>query len=98
MTKVWSKDEIRKNLLNDDRWVERGVLAIFERQTTEEQNIGETVIANGVGYSGAHASVMSYYANWLSAGRHLTGKHLEKARKFIVHYTGQLTRIANGEL
>lgn len=95
--KVWTKEEIRKNLEQSLAWLERGVLAIYARQTQEEQYVGETREHNGVGFNGPDSGYLSYVARWLEDGNHLTGYHVEKVRKRMVKYAGQLARIANGE-
>lgn len=97
-TKIWTKDEIREHLLEDQAWLERGVVAIFRRQTPTEQEIEETNEHNGQGFSGFHARSGSYYAKWILDGKHLSGSHLEKAHKMMVRYAGQLARIANKEI
>ena len=92
--RLYTKADIKALLLSNDRAVERAILAIYARQTNEEQSSQETIHSNGIGFSGAHANLGSYYANWLKSGRHLTGIHLEKARKIASHYVGQLAEIA----
>lgn len=87
---MWTKETIGQLLNASDKAVERAVLAIYRRQTLDEQHSNCTTHRNGVGFSGAHAELGSYYARWLLSGRHLTGKHLEKARKMMHHYLSQL--------
>ena len=48
--KVWTKEEIRDNLIKNDNWVYRGVVAIYDKQTFDEQAVGETKHHNGVGF------------------------------------------------
>ena len=95
---TYTKDFIRHKIEMDDRWMERAILAIFYLQEPIEKAAGMTTNENNVGFSQAHAPFLSYCANWLISGRHLTGNFKTKARRFILHYTGQLTKIANGEL
>lgn len=97
-TKIWTKEEISNGIIASNSWVERGVVAIYNKQTEEEKIIDNTTKKNGVGYSGADAHLMSYYAKWILSGKNLSGKHLEKARKKILKYVGQLTKIANHEI
>jgi len=85
--KVWNEAEIVNLLLNSDKAVERGVLAIYNRQATLKDN--------GVEFSGPDAKLGSYYARWIISGRNLSGKHLNNARKMMVKYRRQLTEIAN---
>jgi hypothetical protein len=95
--KTWTRTEIEALINSNDRAVERAMVAIWERQTRDEQATETTRHHNGIGFSGWTAKSGTYFANWVRSGRSLTGKHLAKARKIALHHAGQLTRIANGE-
>ena len=97
MKKIWTREDITALLTSSDRAVERGVVAIWQRQTADEQATETTRHSNGIGFSGWSAHSGSYYAKWVESGRRLTGKHLAGARKIALHHAAQLTRIANGE-
>ena len=95
--KTWTRTEIEALINTNDRAVERAMVAIWERQTRDEQATETTCDHNGIGFSGWTAKSGTYFANWVRSGRSLSGKHLAKARKIALHHAGQLTRIANGE-
>ena len=95
--KTWTRTEIETLINTNDRAVERAMVAIWERQTRDEQETQDTRHHNGIGFSGWTAKSGTYFANWVRSGRSLSGKHLAKARKIALHHAGQLTRIANGE-
>jgi hypothetical protein len=95
--KTWTRTEIEALINTNDRAVERAMVAIWERQTRDEQATEATRHHNGIGFSGWTAKSGTYFANWVRSGRSLSGKHLAKARKIALHHAGQLTRIANGE-
>jgi len=86
----WTKDKIVELLQRNPIAVERAIVVIYRRQTLDEQSELETKHSNGVGFSGAHAKLGSYYAKWVLTGKHLTGSHLDKARKISLRYTAQL--------
>jgi len=92
--KIWAKEEIREKLVESDRWVEKGVLAIFKFQTESEKDSEQTIDKNNVGFNGVDAEIMSSFAKWLLKGRRLTIKQMKIARKKILKYSGQLARIA----
>ena len=96
--KVWTEAEIREMLQRSNRAVERGLVAIYNRQTQHEQAAEETKVLNRIGFSAFHAKRGTYYAKWVLDGKQLTGQHLEKGRKLILHYAGQLTKISNKEI
>lgn len=85
---------INNLLLNNDRAVERAIVAIYNRQTIDEQRCEDTKHSNGIGFSGADARLGSYYAKWILSGKRLTGNHLQKARYMSSKYIRQLVEIA----
>ena len=95
--KTWTRTEIEALINTNDRAVERAMVAIWERQTRDEQATETTRHHNGIGFSGWTARSGTYYAGWIMSGRRLTGKHLDKARRIALHHAGQLTDFANGE-
>ncbi len=106
-TKIWEKEEIRQNLNTNDVWVTRGVCAIFNYQTAEEQSVDETVEDNGVGFNGVDANILSSFAKQINKWNAQTNpsfpcplspRQMEIARNKIGKYAGQLAKIANGEL
>ena len=88
--KTWTRTEIEAMLNTNDRAVERAMVAIWERQTRDEQETQDTRHHNGVGFAAWSARSGTYFAEWVRSGRHLTGKHLVKARKIALHHAGQL--------
>lgn len=95
--RAWTKDEIRA-LLVTPKAVERAVVAIFNKQTIDEQSAETTMHKNGVGFNGTDAEILSSFARQIIAGRHLSEKQYALAHKKIQKYAGQLTKIANQEL
>lgn len=99
--KVWKKDEIKQKLVSGDtKWIEHAVVAIFYKQTESEKAADNTHHRNGVGFTSADANIMSIFAKWLMKGKsnHLSQKQMDIAKKKIVKYAGQLTKIANGKI
>lgn len=98
MEKTWAVNEIKENILKSDIWLNKAVLAIFNLQTLSEKSSENTHIYNNVGFSAFDAKRMSYYAKWLLSGKTLSGHHKDLARKRILRYIKQLTKIANKEI
>jgi hypothetical protein len=92
---MYTEQVIVDKINTNQAWLERAILAIFERQTRDEQNTENTHWNNNVGFSAADAHRLSYYAKWILSGKHLNGRHLDIARKRIIKYRKQLTQIAN---
>ncbi len=93
-----SKVYIYDLLSKSDYAVERAMLAIFNRQTMDEQNLGSTIVHNGMGFAAPDARLGSYYARWIISGKRLSGKHLDKARSMSYKYVGQLQKVAQDNL
>lgn len=102
---MWNKESIQMLLGTNDLAVERAVVAIFKRQTHDEQRDSDTKHDNMRGFRANHAPTLSFFAriilkgwNGSPDGRkqvHLRGLKLEKARRFISQYHRQLCEIAN---
>lgn len=98
VNKVWSVNDIKENIIKSDIWLTKAILAIYSLQTASEQASEVTIHINHVGFSAFDALRMSYYAKWLKSGRTLSGTHKDLARKKILRYVKQLTKIANKEI
>lgn len=94
---IWNKERIAKLLNENDKAVERAVIAIYDRQTHDEKATEATRHNNGRGFRANHVSKGSYYARWCLDGWHLTGHHLANARGLALHYTQQLADVANAK-
>ncbi len=92
---MWTKDSIHNLLSSNDKAVARAVLAIYARQTNDEQATESTRHTNGAGFNHADAQRGSYYATYVQRTGRLTGRHLELARKMVGKYWRQLAEIAN---
>ena len=94
MCDEWTPEEIRALLDRSLEAVERAVVAIYRRQTEDEKEAYETKHHNRVGFAACHAGLGTYYAKWILSGKHLSGSHVERARRMVRHYAGQLHQIA----
>jgi hypothetical protein len=105
-TQTYTKTAIVELLEKSDLAVERGVLAIYARQTMDEQTATETKHQNGVGFNGVDANIMSSFAqqierrvaNGTRGGQCLSEKQMAIARRKIVRYARQLVEIANEKM
>jgi hypothetical protein len=92
--RILTKEYIKTQLLADQRWLSRGIVAIFEKQTYDEQQTESTKEHNGVGFNGVDAEILSSFAKQIKAGRTLSTKQLTIAHKKMPKYAGQLLSIA----
>ena len=96
--KVWTKDEIKGLIVNRDDAVIKGMLRIYDLQTESEKVFGDTHEHNGVGFSGVDGEIMSSFSEFVNKAGFLTYKQMKIARKKMLKYASQLTKIANKEL
>jgi hypothetical protein len=97
-TKVWTKEEIKDLLERSNKMVTRSIVKIFEKQTEDEKSSEATNHNNGVGFNGIDAPLLSSFAKQILKGYTLSDKQMVYARKKIIKYANQLTKIANGVL
>lgn len=96
------KNEIRSKINVDQRWLERAVLAIDNRQTPDEQAGQVTIHDNDRGWNAADAKFGARLANFIRRCRRPDGQRLsahgdrdypQEARNLMQKYCGQLARI-----
>jgi len=96
--KIWTKEEIKDLLKTRSDAVVRGMLRIYDLQTESEQVFGDTHEHNGVGFNGIDGGIMSSFSEFYKKTGFLTLKQMKIARKKMLKYAGQLTKISNGEM
>lgn len=97
MSKTETIQEWKEKLGSDPRWALRGLTRIYQFQTDQEKRINETVVENGVGFSGVDANILSSFALQLEMGRRLSKKQMEIVFKKMPKYAGQLFEISREE-
>lgn len=94
----WTKEAIKEQMKVSEKWVLRGLVAIYRLQTESEKAIGTTVEDNGVGFNGVDSELLSSFAEQYIERGFLTTKQIEWARKKMLKYAGQLSKIANNKI
>ena len=86
---------IRERLATNRQWATRGLVRIYEHQTSDEQTSMETKHHNGVGFTGADAEILTSIAKQVLAGRQLSEKQFNKVVfKKMPKYARQLESIS----
>lgn len=103
--KVWTADEIKTNLQQNDWWVVRAVKSLFLKgQTADEQQSEDTKHLNNIGFNGADAAILSSFAKQIIEHEQqdrpryrfpLSPKQLGMARTRVIKYSRQLAALAN---
>ena len=68
----WTKEAIREKIMADDKWLIRGLLAIYRLQTDAEQNAGQTMV------SASTASTLPFSRIWLNSTLPATSSPLDR--------------------
>lgn len=89
-----NKTQVIALLMSNDRAVEKAIVALYHRQTVDEQHTSSTVHPNGRGFNAFHAERGTYWAKWVISGRRLTGRHLVGAREMACYYARQLAELS----
>jgi len=89
----WTKDTIKEKLATNPKWIEKAIVTIFRFQTPSEAANGESKIYNGVGFSSYDAPILTSFAEWLTAGLHLSSKQIRIAGKIMPKYWKQIKNV-----
>lgn len=91
---IWTKEEIKAKLQTSDAWLLRGLMAIYNYQTSQEKSAMTTQEDNGVGFNGVDAFILSKFAEDYKKYGRLSPKQLALTQRKMLKYAGQLARIA----
>lgn len=92
--RIFTRQEIIALLRSSPHAVERGILALYERQLEDERAAGTARERNRSGFSLATAPDGTRLARQLLAGGHLSGPDLARGLEITEFHAGQLARIA----
>ena len=90
---MYNKEVIKENLSTNPKWIERGVVVLYQRQTEDEKRSGNTIVDNKMGFNGSDSRYLSYCAKWVMSGRHLNDKHFEKCGSRLPKYWKQIMEL-----
>ena len=96
VTSLVTKEFIKLKMLNDERWLMRGILAIYNKQTEDEKYVHATLVSNGVGFNVIDAKYFSRLIRLVELQGCLTRGQTVVARQKMVKYAGQLEKITRG--
>lgn len=93
---------IKRQLVENDRWILRACVLVYKYQTAEEQAYDSTIADNGVGFSGSDAEILSSFAkqilafvpngHWRSP---MSPKQMAILRRKMPKYARQILRIVS---
>jgi hypothetical protein len=95
---TWTSDVILEKISTDVKWLIRGLLALYQRQTESEKSTATTDASNKMGFSVFDAELLSSFAKQVLNGDTLSQRQIDVIRRRLPKYVNQLTKIANKEL
>ena len=95
--RIWTEEEIKNLVQTNDKVLYGALRNLYACQTADEQNSQETREVNGMGFNGVDANILSSFCEFLNKTGFLTEKQKIIARKKLVKYNKQLTKLANAQ-
>ena len=103
---------VRNKLETDERWMLRGMYAIFQRQTEDEKRAEYTGVDNGIGFTGADGGILASFTKQMlyrgfaqrmndpsiTIQTFLSEKQERYVRRKMPKYARQLVKIAKGQI
>lgn len=89
------KNFIQSNIFENDSWLYRSLVVLYNHQTNDEQLHEDTYESNGIGFSGVDAKLLSSYAKQYIERKFLTPKQKLWCRNKIVKYWSQIWNISD---
>lgn len=95
-------EEVKKAVLEEQRHLERALVALYELNTIEERTKKKAIGRDGKGFSKYHMKVCCLMAQYVQRrvkvfkhpyGVNLDGQWLEKAKKIVPKYSKQLLKL-----
>lgn len=92
-----AKRIVRDKLATDPAWLVKGMMALYARQTADEQSAENTKYHNKVGFNSADSAILTSFAKQWERREWLSDKQMGILQRKMAKYAGQLARIARGE-
>lgn len=94
-TVEWSVHKMRSVLEESDEAVRRALIVLYKQQTRDERMADETIERNCAGFNKVDAEFGSELARIALHGGKLSDRQIQAARKMVMKYANQLTRLHN---
>ncbi len=95
VTKKSQKEFIQKMLSSNALWAKNALIRIYSFQTSDEQERETTCHYNGVGFSGAHAEILSSFAKQIQRYNRLSDKQMSILFRIMPKYWRQILQISD---
>lgn len=89
ITNKTKKEYIKSKLSSNPKWALKALLLVYDKQTADEKLIADTKHHNSVGFSGAHAEILSSFAQQYRSRGTLSDKQMKCVFKIMPRYWKQ---------
>lgn len=97
VTKKNTRIFVKEKLATDKKWAVKALVRIFkENQTAEEKVYENTIVENGIGFTGADGEILSSFAKQQIKFGRLSDKQMALVHKKMPKYWGQVISMADG--
>jgi hypothetical protein len=93
----FSENEIKEMLLYNNSALMKSLLLLYECQTEEEKEMGESFNKNNAGFNKYDSSILSKYSREIKDKGGLYKYQIKELRKRILKYNKQITKIINNK-
>lgn len=97
VTKKRISEFVREQLKTNEKWALGALVKIYDFQTDDEQNSGDTNEYNNVGFTGVDGFILSSIANQYIKKGWLSPKQKAIVMKKMSKYTRQIVEVSDGE-
>lgn len=85
-----TKDELLERINSDANWVAGALMALYQKQTMEEQAVKGTWHQNNAGFNAVDAGVLTDIAQYYERNGYLTDRQINFVRRLLRKYLAQL--------
>jgi hypothetical protein len=87
---------VKHKLATDKKWAVKALVRIYnENQTSEEQVYEDTIVENGIGFTGVDANILSSFAKQQIEKGFLSNKQMKLVMKKMPKYHGQVIAMSD---
>lgn len=96
--KSYTADQIKEKLSTNNKWLIKGLLAIYNNQTQDERRGKGSYVVNGVGFNSWDSEYLSSMAKKVLRGEKIHPNDMGLIRHKMLKYSSQLEKIAKKKL
>jgi hypothetical protein len=95
VTKKAQEQFLKRMLASNPNWATRALVRVYENQTEDEQNSAYTIEDNGVGFTGADATILTSFTEQYLRRGSLSPKQYTLLHKKIGKYWRQILAVSD---